>query len=238
MALPEVGGVRVGLLNTSEAVGEGGCSEAGTEKDSLGCGVGAGDTEVPMEPVGTTPLPDGRIPEVSEGTTLGAGNGVSEGIGRGSDDGTMDGKSPEETAPVGTTPAEGRMPKGMVSEGSTPEGTADGGTSETMDDRRLGKSGTTDDPMGDRMPEGSAEGVGTGAVGPRRPLEGRTPGISESRDGSTGGKFKRPELAGPVSEVGIASEITAGAVGVGTSPVPKAVVMPMTIPEAGNERMG
>lgn len=245
VVLIEVGGVRLMLLKIADALDEGGCSEAGTERDPLGEGVGAGDTEEPMEPVGPA-LPDGRIPELREGTTL----RVSDGVGRTPEEGARDGNSPEDTAPVGTTPEDGRMPEGSASDGSREGrllggaietgavGPTDGGTSETAEERKPGRSEMTEDTTGGRIPDGTADGAGVGAVPPRRPLEGRMPGNSDTIEDRTGGRSSRPELAGPVSEVGIAPELNAGAVGVGTSPVPNAVVMPMTMPEAGSERMG
>lgn len=116
-------------------------------------------------------------------------------------------------------------------------GRADGGRSETADDRMLGRSETTDETAGGRIPIRVGEGVG--AVGPRPEPEGKTPGNSDTIDDNIDGRPSRPEFTGEPSEVGMAPEPSSGAVGVGvTSPVPSAVVIPTTIPEVGRGTRG
>lgn len=118
-------------------------------------------------------------------------------------------------------------------------GRAVGATSETAEDRMLGSSGTSDETAGGRTPDKDGEGVTTGAVGPRSVPDGVMPLTSETTDDRIDGKLSRPELAGEPSEVGMASEVTSGAVGVGTaSPVPSAVVIPTTIPVFADETRG
>lgn len=114
-----------------------------------------------------------------------------------------------------------------------------GPTSETTEDRMLGRSGTSVERIGGRIPDKEGVGVTTGAVGPRSVPEGKMPFTSETTEDKIGGRLSRPELAGNSSEVGIGAEVTIGAVGVGRrSPVPSAVVSPTTIPELMSERRG
>lgn len=165
-------------------------------------------------------MPDGKTPDDSEGVILGARLSVSEARGRLPDEGTKEDTGVREMEPVGTTPDDGTMPEGRASEGSKLVGkllgNTEGGISETADERMLDRSEAIEDTTGGRAPDSDADGVGTGAVGPRRPLEGKIPGNSEMIDDKTDGRSKTPELAGPNSDVGIASELRAGAVGLGT----------------------
>lgn len=272
---PEVGGVRLIVLEAPVEMVEDICSDAGTLRDWLCDGVGAGDTDDPSDPEGTAEF-EGIIPELNDkvalGVTLASDGvmlGVSEGVGTTpEEDSTPVGRTPE----VGSKPDEGKTPEeGRASDGtrltstllgrtigaepvgkidSTPErmlermvGIAEGGTSEIADERMLGKSEMIEDTTGGRRPEIEAGGVsvGAGAVGPR-PVEGTMPGSSETSDDRTEGRSSKPELAGTLSDVGIAPELRIGAVGDGIgeaeSPVPNAVVIPMTTPEVGNDKIG
>lgn len=179
-------------------------------------------SEVGMVPVGTTP-DEGRTPE---GTTP---------------DGTLVGMMPDGSL-LGTM----IVPEAVGRRGSIPEdkldsivGSAGWGTSETAEDRMLDRSGMGEDTTGGRRPLKVGEAVGAvGAVGPR--VDGTTPGRSDTTDDRRGGRSSRPVLVGAVSEVGIAPELTMETVGVGAgdSPVPKAVVMPITMPEEGSGSRG
>lgn len=190
---------------------------------------------------------------LAEGVALGVGLAtggvmlmlaVSDGVGTTPEDGTSDDTTTpeEESNPEdGRTPEDGRVGGKLLTgtgadavgrKDSTLDkrldstvGRADGGTSETAEDRMLGRSETKDETAGGRIPIAVAEGVG--AVGPRSELDGETPGNSDTIDES---------IEGNPSDVGMASEI---AVGVGiTSPVPSAVVIPTMIPEVGSDAKG
>jgi hypothetical protein len=119
----------------------------------------------------------------------------------------------------------------------TAVGTADAGRSETADDRELGSSDSSEERAGGRMPDALAEGTGVGAVDPTPLPEGRTPGNSDTTDDRIPGTSSMSELEAADSEVGIAPELRSGDVGVpvgpAESPVPRAVVIPITIPVVG-----
>jgi hypothetical protein len=116
----------------------------------------------------------------------------------------------------------------------------DKGRSDTADESRLERSEITVEARGGRIPEAVGEGViEAGAVGLAAPELGRTPDGSWEPDGSTPvtsettddrieDRLMRPELAEDPSEVGMAPD--ADAVAEAVDPVPKAVVMPTTIP--------
>jgi hypothetical protein len=116
----------------------------------------------------------------------------------------------------------------------------DTGRSDTADESRLERSEITVEARGGRIPEAVGEGViEAGAVGLAAPELGRTPDGSWEPDGSTPvtsettddrieDRLMRPELAEDPSEVGMAPD--ADAVAEAVDPVPKAVVMPTTIP--------
>jgi hypothetical protein len=167
-------GRRVLLGSCTELVRVVGSSEAGILVGSVDEVVDGSGAEVPgTVPVGRIPLDSGA--EVGVGTTV-LPEGVSEGVGRGSDVG---GRSVGE--------ADGAVPL------EPPVGTGTG--SESKEDTRGGRT-----PVG--ATEGSGVGVGvvgTGAVGPS---EGA---ISETKEERMDGKPKRPVPSGVPSEVGIAS---------------------------------
>jgi hypothetical protein len=271
VALPELGGVKVGLESGPEDGPEeelgGGTSEVGILMDALPDDVDTGDAEDPTEPDGGNGV-EADIP--TDGVTLGVGLltggvvlGVSDGVGGGLEDGTIAEDvgmgTGESGVPEGTTPDDGNTPEGIKLGGrllgtttgpdavgrrlSTPErmldstvGTADGGTSESTEDKILGRSGTAEETAGGTRPIKVGDAVG--AVGPR--LDGTIPGTSETIDDSRDGKSTRGELVAWLSDVGIAPELRSGSVGVGAkdSPVPNAVVMPMTMPELGRGSKG
>jgi hypothetical protein len=109
-------------------------------------------------------------------------------------------------------------------------GTADAGRSETTDDK-------SEEMAGGRMPDALSEATGVGAVDATPLPVGRTPGTSDTSEEVSPGTSRIPELVATVSEVGMAPEFNRGEVGVGVgaadSPVPKAVVIPITMPDDG-----
>jgi hypothetical protein len=185
--------------------------------------------------------------------------GVSEGVGTAPvPEETPVGTIPEEgTTPVGTTPDEGRTPEGirpdemsemmlatMLLAGGRGAGTVALGNSDAKLDSMLGiteagTSGTPDSRLetsaaneetsGGSTPDATGVGDGvTGAVGPADPVA-KPPVIPDTREDKAPGRSRGAEGATD-SEVGIAPEFRAGLVGVGDAPVPRAVVMPTTIP--------
>jgi hypothetical protein len=114
----------------------------------------------------------------------------------------------------------------------------DKGRSDTADERMLERSEITVEARGGRIPEAEGEGViEAGAVGLATPElgmmpdgsgvpDGSTPVTSETIDDRIEGRLRRSELAEDPSEVGIAPDADAVAV----DAVPKAVVMPTTMP--------
>jgi hypothetical protein len=193
--------------------------------------------------------PEGRIPEeVSIGvgtddTPLGGTVGVSLGSNEVGLESEGDGTAPESVgAPEGMMPEE--IPDAMLETMSLAVGRATGavalgGNSDTKlemmlgmieggtpEGKRLETSETNEDTSGGRTPEAVGTGASeTGAVGPAEP-GGRTPLTSETRDDKIEGRSNGPE-GNTASEVGIAPEAT----GVGVvAPVPKAVVIPTTMP--------
>jgi hypothetical protein len=208
------------MLAVSDGVGtplEERASEAGTPDEDTTSDVGVGTA------------PDGKSPE--------------------------DGRMPDEIGRPedGNKPDEGRAPEGSRLEGKTVGmmiGPVPVGRADSKSDRMLeialgttdtGRSDTTDDKSdesaGGRMPDALAEATGVGAVEARPLPVGRTPGSSETTDDRSPGTSRMPELVATVSEVGMAPELSRGEVGVAVeaadSPVPKAVVIPMMIPDDG-----
>jgi hypothetical protein len=101
--LPELGGVKVALLGDPDEVADAESSDAGTLTDWLAVEVGAGDTDVPIEPV-----PEGRTPELADRVAEGVTLAVSEGVGtRSESDKPSEVGTPEE----GSTPDDGKMPE-------------------------------------------------------------------------------------------------------------------------------
>jgi hypothetical protein len=96
-------------------------------------------------------------------------------------------------------------------------GTTDSGRPGTAEDSRLETSDTSEDTRGGRTPDGvgAADAV-MGAVGPAEP-EGRIPVTSETSEDRIEGRLSGAELGSTASD------------GDG-APVPRAVVMPTTIP--------
>lgn len=232
------------MLAVSEGVGTT-LSEAGTPDEDNASEVGVGTA------------PDGNRPE--EGSTPDEGR-MPEEIGRPEDGRTPeegnkpeDGRTPEEgSSPEdGNTPDEGRIPEDNKLEGkmvgmmtgpvpvgraeSNPDrmldkalGKADAGRSETADDK-------SEERAGGRRPDALADATGVGAVDARPLPVGKTPGSSDTTDERRPGTSRIPELVAAVSEVGMAPELRRVGVGVTTadSPVPRAVVIPITMPEDG-----
>jgi len=225
-------------LAVSEGVGTT-LSEAGTPDEDTTSEVGVGTA------------PDGKRPE--EGSTPDEGR-IPEEIGR-PEEGNRpeDGRTPEEgSAPEDdNTPDDGRIPEDSRLEGkmvgimtgpvpvgraeSKPDrmldkalGIADAGRSETADDK-------SEESAGGRRPEALADGTGVGAVDARPLPVGRTPGSSDTTDERRPGISSIPELVAAVSEVGMAPELRRVGVAVraADSPVPKAVVIPITMPDDG-----
>jgi hypothetical protein len=197
--------------------------------------------------------PDDPAVGVAVGVSLGSREvtlrlGVSEGVGTA--------PVPEE-APVGTTPEEGRTPVGIrpdeMSEmmlatmlladgrgaGTVALGNSDAkldsmlgiteaGTSGTPDSR-LETSAANEETSGGSTPDATGVGDGvTSAVGPADPVA-KPPVIPDTREDNAPGRSRGADGATD-SEVGIAPEFRSGLVGVGDAPVPRAVVMPTTIP--------
>jgi hypothetical protein len=115
----------------------------------------------------------------------------------------------------------------------------DSGRSESADERRLERSEMAVEARGGRMPEAEGEAVivGCAAVGLATPelgtmpdgsalSEGSTPVTSDTTEDRIEDRLRRPELSEDPSEVGIAPD----ADGVVVGAVPKAVVMPTTMP--------
>jgi hypothetical protein len=225
-------------LAVSEGVGTT-LSEAGTPDEDTTSEVGVGTA------------PDGKRPE--EGSTPDEGR-IPEEIGR-PEEGNRpeDGRTPEEgSAPEDdNTPDDGRIPEDSRLEGkmvgimtgpvpvgraeSKPDrmldkalGTADAGRSETADDK-------SEESAGGRRPDALADGTGVSAVDARPVPVGRTPGSSDTTDERRPGISSIPELVAAVSEVGMAPELRRVGVAVraADSPVPKAVVIPITMPDDG-----
>jgi hypothetical protein len=201
---------------------------------------------------------DGRTPEV--GSRLEEDNIPEEGrtpVGRPEEGRIPVGKPEEDKRPEDGSTSEGSMLEGKIvgrmigpvpvgRMDSRPDkmldtalGTADTGRSETTDDSKLESSGISEETAGGRMPDALAEGTEVGAVDARPLLVGKTPGSSDTIDERRLGTSRIPELVAAVSEVGIAPELRIGDVGVadavGTpdSPVPRAVVIPITMPDVG-----
>jgi hypothetical protein len=209
---------------------------------------------------GNTP-DDGKMPvgKPEEGrTSVGKPEEGSTSVGK-PDEGSTPVGNPEE----GKTPDEGKTSEGRMLDGKivgtimgpVPEGrpdsrpdrmldttlgTADAGRSEMADDSMLESSGISEETAGGRMPDALAEGIGVGAVDPTPLPVGRTLVSSDTIDERISGTSRMPELVAAVSDVGIAPELRTGdAVGVANavetldSPVPRAVVIPMTMPDDG-----
>lgn len=200
-----------------------------------------GTPEEETTPDGTAPE-GGRIPDET-GTP---------------DDGRMpdDRSAEDERTPVGTIPDDGKTPEdGRISDNKlegkmvgTMTGPVPVGRAESMLDKMLdkalgtaeaGRSETADesreDTSGGRIPDALTEGTGVGAVAPLPVPEGRMPVTSDMTEDKSPGTSRSAELVAAVSEVGMAPELSRGAVGVAVeaavSPVPRAVVIPMTMPE-------
>jgi hypothetical protein len=108
-------------------------------------------------------------------------------------------------------------------------GSTDAGTPDTPDSR-LETSPTTEETSGGRTPDAVGAGDGViGAVGPAEP-GAKIPETPETTEDNAPGRSRIPEGATD-SEVGIAPEFKEGLVGVAVdAPVPRAVVIPTTIP--------
>jgi hypothetical protein len=105
-------------------------------------------------------------------------------------------------------------------------GNTDAGRSGTADVSKLATSDAKDDTRGGRMPDGVGTGDGVAESG------GRIAVASDTIDDKTDGRSSGPELESTTSEAGVGVGVTTGA-------VPKAVVMPMTIPtEDGSTTRG
>ena len=222
------------MLAVPESVGteEERASEAGMPED--------GKTLEETAPVGTEPV-GGSIPD--DGT-------MPEERGRPDDKTAVEDSSPEDgTTPVGTTPEDGKIPEESTLEGNT-VGIMTGavpvavGSADKMLDSALGTSDagrleTTDESSeetsGGRIPDALPVGVAVGAVRCTSVPEGETPGSSDRTDDKIAGR--PPELVATDSEVGIAPELRREAVGVAleapVEPVPRAVVIPTTMPDVG-----
>ena len=222
------------VLAVPESVGteEERASEAGMPED--------GKTLEETAPVGTEPV-GGSIPD--DGT-------MPEERGRPDDKTAVEDSSPEDgTTPVGTTPEDGKIPEESTLEGNT-VGIMTGavpvavGSADKMLDSALGTSDagrleTTDESSeetsGGRIPDALPVGVAVGAVRCTSVPEGETPGSSDRTDDKIAGR--PPELVATDSEVGIAPELRREAVGVAleapVEPVPRAVVIPTTMPDVG-----
>lgn len=189
------------------------------------------------DPVADGKIPDDERPEENSDATLDAMLLKSEvGIERGTD-------------AVGWAEAvieEERADSALDTRLETTLGRADSlGKSETADERRLDRSEITDGATDGRIPDADGDGVmesERGAVGFADPelgmmpvgnelSDGKTPVTSETTEERIEGKLTSSELADTPSEVGIAPE--ASLVGVAdedAESVPKAVVIPTTIP--------
>ena len=206
-------------------------SEAGMPED--------GTTLEETAPVGTEPE-GGSIPD--DGT-------MPEERGRPDDKTAVEDSSPEDgTTPVGTTPEDGKIPEESTLEGNTVGimtgpvpvavgsadkildsalGTSDAGRFETADE-------SSEETTGGRIPDALPVGVTVGAVKCTSVPEGDTPGSSDRTDDKIAGR--PPELVATDSEVGIAPELRREAVGVALeAPVPRAVVIPTTMPDVGRD---
>lgn len=245
VALAELGGVTTALVGTGAEV-ETGDSEAGMLVGSIDVGSTVGPEETP-DPVG---IPEGRMPDcvglsLTEGTELVGMLSVSLGVGGvtptlGVTVGV--GTSPEAVgAPVGKMPDEncdtmlsimllaGGRGADPVAVGVSNRlvrmlGRTDAEGSGMIVGKRLDTSEIKEDRAGGTIPEGSGTGDETGAVGtavgPAEPV-GDTPATSETSDDKIDGRLSGSE-GKMASEVGMAPD--------GDAPVPKAVVMPTTIP--------
>jgi hypothetical protein len=259
VAFPEVGGTMSVLLGAAEGDSEAGTLEGRTgvgvtvgpeETPEPDAPDGKMPDGVPLGMEGVRP--EDAALGVVVGVSLGSRGvrlGVSEGVGTAPD---------PEGMPVGTTPEDGRMPEGIrpdeMSEmmlaamllaggrgaGTVALGNSDAkldsmlgitevGTSGTPDNR-LETSATNEETSGGSTPDamGVGDGVTTGAVGPADPVA-KPPVIPDTRDDKAPGTSRGAEGATD-SEVGMAPEFKVGLVGVGDAPVPRAVVMPTTIP--------
>lgn len=200
--------------------------EGGTLSVSLGIGE--------LRP---TPIDCERVPGLSERVSLGRGTEtprVADSVGVGT--------APESVGTIaedGSTIPDGRSDRRLVASGSGTELVAVGRISDTRLDTILGttepgRSGTTDvsklemsearvDTRGGSTPDSVGAGDAVAEAG------GRIPVISDTIDDKMGGS------GNPTSEVGIVSEVvkpglTGVGVGVTTGAVPRAVVIPTTIP--------
>lgn len=209
---------------------------------SVGVSLGIGRVRLAVsEGVGTLPDPVGRRPEEAVGSTP-DGMRLEEPVGK-----TPDGRRLE--MPVGSTPdgsrpdetsdamLDARLLAGGRGADAVPVGSSEtkldtmlGRTDPGTPDNRLETSETNEETRGGRTPDGAAVGEGEiGAVGPAVP-EGRTPETSETSEDKTEGRLRSPEDA-TASEVGIAPELNTGLEALSTgAPVPRAVVIPTTIP--------
>jgi len=204
------------MLAVSEAVGptlEERASEAGTPDEDTTSEVGVGTA------------PDGKSPE--EGRTPDDGR-IPDEIGR-----PDDGRTPEDSKLEGKTVGMiiGPVPVGRAEFRSDRMldialGTTETGRSETAEDN-------SEESAGGRMPDALAEATEVGAVDATPLPVGRTPDMT---DDTSPGRSRIGELVATVSEVGMAPELkreVGVAVEAAESPVPKAVVMPMTMPDDG-----
>jgi hypothetical protein len=182
------------------------------------------------EPVGNTP--DGRRLEIPVGSTP-DGRRLE----------TPVGSTPEEMRPDEMSDAmlDARLLTGGRGTDAVPVGSSEtkldtmlGRTDPGTPDNRLETSETNEETKGGRTPDGAADGAAVGegemgAVGPADP-EGRTPETSETSEDKTDGRLSSPEDA-TASDVGIAPELNTGLEALSTgAPVPRAVVIPTTIP--------
>jgi hypothetical protein len=238
-------------VGVSVSLGIGGVIPTLAVSDGVGTrpeGVGRTfDAEIPEGVARTSDaeIPDGvaRISdaEIPEGVGRISDAEIPVGVGRISD---ADGTIPDG---VGSTPEEssdkrldtmlltgiGMAPVGVGSSDSkldTMLGTAETGTSGSTEDKRLEMSPTSEDTRGGKTPDSVGAGVGViGTVGPAVP-EGRIVGTSEMMEDRIEGKSTMLE-GDADSDVGIRPELNCGLTGVGVgAPVPRAVVIPTTIP--------